>query len=225
MRNPWNDVPLEIYESHMSLSDVAQLQALNDIMREQVKAACPGAESAAVVGVAGGNGLEHCLKRFKLVYGIDVNPDYLKICAQRFGPAVDKKLRLMEIDLSRHEAALPKVDMIIADLLIEYVGTDIFCEKAVTAQAQYVSCVIQGSDNGQSFVSESPYQAAFQSIGKLHQDVDEAELTKLMAQCGYNLVYREISDMPNGKRLIRLDYESEADRQKIQAIIQNEDFV
>ena len=88
-----------------------------------------------------------------------------------------------------------------------------------------MSCVIQGSDNGQSFVSESPYQAAFQSIGKLHQDVDEAELTKLMAQCGYNLVYREISDMPNGKRLIRLDYESEADRQKIQAIIQNEDFV
>ena len=28
MKNPWIDIPLEIYESHMSLSDVAQLQAL-----------------------------------------------------------------------------------------------------------------------------------------------------------------------------------------------------
>ena len=38
MKNPWIDIPLEIYESHMSLSDVAQLQALNSIMREQVMA-------------------------------------------------------------------------------------------------------------------------------------------------------------------------------------------
>ena len=33
MKNPWIDIPLEIYESHMSLSAVAQLQVLNDIMR------------------------------------------------------------------------------------------------------------------------------------------------------------------------------------------------
>ena len=79
MKNPWIDIPLEIYESHMSLSAVAQLQVLNDIMREQVKAS-PEAESIAVLGIAGGNGLEHCLERFKLVYGIDINQAYLEVC-------------------------------------------------------------------------------------------------------------------------------------------------
>lgn len=103
-RNPWNDIPLEIYESHMNLSNIAQLQALNRIMREQVKA-CPYSESAAVLGVAGGNGLEHCLERFSTVYGIDVNPDYLEICAKRFSNAAGNQLRLKEIDLLRPESA------------------------------------------------------------------------------------------------------------------------
>lgn len=103
-RNPWNDIPLEIYESHMSLANIAQLQALNRIMREQVKA-CPYSESAAVLGVAGGNGLEYCLERFRMVYGIDVNPDYLEICAKRFSNAAGNQLRLEEMDLLRPESA------------------------------------------------------------------------------------------------------------------------
>lgn len=74
------------------------------------------------------------------------------------------------------------------------------------AQAQYVSCVIQGTDGEQSFVSESPYQSAFHGIGKLHQDVDEMKLSDEMALYHYIQVYRESYDMPNSKSLVRLDY-------------------
>ena len=205
MKNPWIDIPLEIYESHMSLSDVAQLQALNNIMREQVMA-YPVAESVAVLGVAGGNGLEHCLERFKLVYGIDINPAYLSMCTKRFRWAIGKSLRLIEADLSKPESVIPQADLILANLLIEYVGIGIFCKKAAMAQAQYVSCVIQGIDCEQSFVSESPYQSAFHGIGKLHQDVDEMKLSFEMALYHYTQVYRESYDMPNSKSLVRLDY-------------------
>lgn len=205
MKNPWIDIPLEIYESHMSLSDVAQLQALNNIMREQVMA-YQIAESVAVLGVAGGNGLEHCLERFKLVYGIDINPAYLAMCAKRFRWAVDKSLRLIETDLSKPESVILQADLIIANLLIEYVGIETFCKKAAMAQAQYVSCVIQGTDCEQSFVSESPYQSAFHGIGKLHQDVDEMKLTDEMVLYHYIPVYRGSYDMPNSKSLVRLDY-------------------
>lgn len=34
--NPWNDISLDDYENHMSLSSVHQLQALNRIMKDQL---------------------------------------------------------------------------------------------------------------------------------------------------------------------------------------------
>ena len=57
MSNPWEEIILDDYEKHMSLDSVRQLQALDSIMKEQF-AAYP-VETAAVLGVAGGNGLEH----------------------------------------------------------------------------------------------------------------------------------------------------------------------
>lgn len=103
MKNPWNDVKLETYEAHMSL--VAQLQMLNQIMKGQLQA-CPEAESVAIIGVAGGNGLEHCGDRFKAVYGVDVNPEYLKVCDQRFRQVMGERLRLVESDISKMASSL-----------------------------------------------------------------------------------------------------------------------
>ena len=57
MSNPWEEISLDDYEKHMSLESVRQLQALDSIMKEQFSAY--PVETAAVLGVAGGNGLEH----------------------------------------------------------------------------------------------------------------------------------------------------------------------
>ena len=54
MTNPWEEISLDDYEKHMSLDTVRQLQAMNSIMQEQF-AAYP-VETAAVLGIAGGNG-------------------------------------------------------------------------------------------------------------------------------------------------------------------------
>ncbi len=138
--------------------------------------------------------------------GIDINQAYLEVCTKRFCWTIGKSLRLIETDLSKPESVIPQTDLIIANLLIEYVGIKTFCKKAAVAQTQYVSCVIQDPDRKQSFVSESPYQSAFHGIGKLHQDVDETKLTDEMALYRYTQVYRESYDMPNSKRFVRLDY-------------------
>ncbi len=55
--NPWEDISLSDYENHMSLASVKQLQALNEMMKKQFEAY--PVESAMVLGIAGGNGLEH----------------------------------------------------------------------------------------------------------------------------------------------------------------------
>lgn len=205
--NPWEKISQDVYEKHMSLSQVAQLQALNQIMRSQWSAR-PDGTSAAVLGVAGGNGLER--DNFQTVYGIDVNEDYLQSCGQRFNPIMGDRLKLLQLDLTLPEAKIPPVDLMIADLLIEYVGIDNFCAKAAQAKPRTVSCVIQGSDGPQDFVSESPYQAQFQEIAKLHLDITEPALTASFGRCGYTQCFKEIIPLPNGKQLIRLDYEAQS---------------
>ena len=36
MQNPWEKIPLKDYEAHMSLESVRQLQAMHEIMRDQL---------------------------------------------------------------------------------------------------------------------------------------------------------------------------------------------
>ena len=77
MSNPWNSIKLIDYESHMSLDSVGQLQSLNRMMASQFEDF--PVKTAVVLGVAGGNGLEHIdLDKYQTVYGVDINEDYLK---------------------------------------------------------------------------------------------------------------------------------------------------
>lgn len=79
MSNPWESIDLSDYESHMSLDGVGQLQALNALMREQLFSR--EVKSVMILGVAGGNGLEHIKSGdFERVYGVDINPEYLAEC-------------------------------------------------------------------------------------------------------------------------------------------------
>ena len=81
MKNPWEEIDLEIYESHMRLDSVMQLQAMNAIMKKQLEA-YPAA-TAMILGVAGGNGLEHIRRgKYHTVYGVDINADYLRAVSE-----------------------------------------------------------------------------------------------------------------------------------------------
>lgn len=57
MSHPWKEIALRDYENHMRLENVYQLQTMNEMMKEQF-CAYP-AQSVMILGVAGGNGLEH----------------------------------------------------------------------------------------------------------------------------------------------------------------------
>jgi hypothetical protein len=56
MPNPWFSIPLADYEGHMKSADVQQLDALAELFAEAIAYWRP--ESIAVLGVAGGNGLD-----------------------------------------------------------------------------------------------------------------------------------------------------------------------
>ncbi len=70
MKNPWEEISLSDYENHMKLDSVMQLQAMNEMMKGQFDTY--PVSSVMILGVAGGNGLEHISKdKFERVYGLE----------------------------------------------------------------------------------------------------------------------------------------------------------
>ena len=117
MENPWSQIPLSDYEHHMELSPIQQLQTLNAIMKRQFGQT--PIQSAMVLGVAGGNGLEHAdPKQISRVYGVDLNQSYLDACAQRY-PNLKSVLTCICADLTEPDITLPHADLVIADLPVE----------------------------------------------------------------------------------------------------------
>jgi len=66
----------------MSLESVYLQQTLNKMMKEQFYTY--DIDTIMILGIAGGNGLEHiCKDNFQKVYGVDVNRKYLIECKTR----------------------------------------------------------------------------------------------------------------------------------------------
>lgn len=152
MKNAWESVLLTDYEAHMQLSEVYQLQTLNTIMKWQINTY--NVDSLAILGIAGGNGLEYIKEsEIKKVYGIDINNSYLMECKKRFKSL--KCLELIQMDIADSMKQLPNVELVIANLVIEYVGIETLSMQLKKRTPSYFTCVIQKNRNN-SFVSKSP---------------------------------------------------------------------
>jgi len=203
MENPWVKIKLSDYESHMKLDNVMQLQALNGMMKTQFK--IKDAKSILILGVAGGNGLEHIdLSHVEKVYGIDINADYLNECQQRYKKLNGIAEYLCE-DLTEKDVCLPYADLVIANLFIEYIGYDCFQNIIKKISPLAVSCIIQVNMD-ESFVSNSPYIHAFDKLIYVHHNIEETKLSLTMKDIGYGIMNRSEQDLPNGKKLIQFDF-------------------
>ena len=136
----------------MKLDSVMQLQAMNAMMKEQFNQFA--AKTAMVLGVAGGNGLS------ALRY-IDLKDVLEYLC----------------VDLTDENVELPHAELVIANLLIEYIGYK--CFQHVIQQIKYVSCVIQ-INMDDSFVSDSPYLHVFDGLNTVHHQMQEDKLIDTM---------------------------------------------
>ena len=203
MKNPWEEISLDDYENHMSLDSVRQLQAMNALMKEQFEAY--PVHTAMVLGVAGGNGIEHVRpEKYRAVYCVDINEEYLNAVRERYAgqPAV----QCLRADLTEEADRLPDAELVIANLLIEYIGYPAFTKVIRKVDPEYVSCVIQINTDEKNWVSDSPYLHAFDGLDRVHHQMEEGALTAAMEGIGYAGILRTAEALPNGKALVRLDY-------------------
>jgi hypothetical protein len=203
--NPWEEISLSDYENHMSLSSVNQLQAMNKMMKFQFEAY--PVTSAIVFGVAGGNGLEHVnLKKYSKIYGIDINNAYLDNVKKRYS-FMEDILECKRIDLTCEPDMLPEAELVIANLVIEYVGLEPFKKGILKTGARYVSCIIQINTAEESWVSDSPYLHSFDGLDAVHHQMEEQSLVMAMNEIGFDMLKKDAMPLPNGKKLVMLDFE------------------
>ncbi len=203
MVNPWEEISLSDYENHMKLSSVMQLQSLNQMMKQQFNTY--PVTSVMILGIAGGNGLEHIDKnKFQKVYGIDINREYLTTVKERYSD-ISSILECIQLNLIQDADKLPTAELLVADLLVEYIGYECFQEIIEQVQPKYVSCIIQINVDG-SWVSNSPYIHIFDNLDKVHHQIEEDSLIQVLRGMGYKLITQTENLLPNGKKLIQLDF-------------------
>jgi hypothetical protein len=189
----------------MSNGRVGQLQRLHAITGEQL-AAHPS-RSVGVLGVAGGNGLDLIdPKATDAVYGYDINPDYIHACDTRYRAAFGDRLHLIETSIDR-SVTIERVELLIANLIVEYVGVDEFAAFAAANASSIgvLSCVIQRSE-AEGFVSSSDDSTAFDGLASVSSDIDPEALEEALSDAGFMALGRFEYPLPNGKTLVRQDF-------------------
>lgn len=203
MENPWKKIDLNDYENHMSLENVYQLQTMNKMMKEQFYTY--NIESIMILGIAGGNGLEHISKDcFKIVYGVDINQSYLEECKKRYSE-LENIFETICADLLDDNLQLPYSDLLVANLLVEYIGYECFQKVVKLVNPKWLSCIIQVNTND-SFVSDSPYLHVFDRLNEVHHQLEENKLIDCIQEIGYIKELINERNLPNGKRLVRIDF-------------------
>lgn len=139
------------------------------------------------------------MNKFKKVYGIDINSSYLKEVICKY-PNLDGILECLCINLIDEYDTLPKADMVIANLLIEYIGYECFQKAIQHVNPKYVSCIIQiNIEDG--WVSDSPYLHVFDKLEQVHHQMEERALENAMFKINYHVIRTLEHILPNGKKI------------------------
>jgi hypothetical protein len=197
MSNPWLTVPLSEYEQHMSSIEVQQLGALSDLFAEVIGRCRP--LSVAVLGIAGGNGLDHIDSSITVrVVGLDLNPLYLEAVRDRYAHL--SGLELHRVDLSEQHVELEPVQLVHAGLVFEHAGVDCCLDNAISmiVPGGTLSAVLQLPTEGGQTVGASQF-SSIQNLKSHFSLISPAWLRESLAGRKFRLTHQTTRALPAGK--------------------------
>jgi hypothetical protein len=183
----------------MSAEGVGQLAVVADLFKITINYCCP--RSIAVLGVAGGNGLEHINSTVtQRIVGVDINQRYLDEVQRRFDALPGLELHCR--DLADREFRLPPVELVHAALIFEHAGLGFALENALSlvAPGGRFSVVLQLPSMEEQDIARTKY-TSMQSVKQCFALIDIANLQNLLEQKGFQLVMQERRALPAGKAL------------------------
>lgn len=199
MSNPWLAIALEDYEGHMGSDNLRQLEALSDLFKRVLDLCSP--KSVAVLGVAGGNGLEQIDSAItKRIVALDINPRYIEAIRQRY-----RTLRGLELccaDLTDTHLSLAPVELVHAALLFEHTGLGRCLDNALllVAPRGKLSVVLQLPSETEQGVTPTRY-LSMQALRDCFALVDVAQFCRELEGKGLHLSHEEQQSLPSGKAL------------------------
>lgn len=200
MDNPWKNIKAIEYEGHMKF--IQQHDLLNLIFKEQTSELC--FDTIGILGIGCGNGLEH-IKSDTIVYGYDINRGFLNECQKVYGD-LNIKLILKETDLTSKDANLCPCDVLISNLVVEYIGKYNFTHIIKKCKPRYVSVVLQMTFDKDKAISESPYKKILNNISAIRTEIFPQDLTSTLELIGYKLINSKTYELTPFKSFIRMDF-------------------
>ena len=207
MRNPWLDIPLADYESHMALPEIGQAQMLADELESAVRRYTPN--SLAVVGCSGGNGFDRLVgSTVDRIVGIDINAAYIEAVRRRFASRIPR-LELYVADVQSLPPNLESVDMLFAALMLEYVdpGLAMHSFKTLCRLGGAVVVILQVAASNPVPVSPSPYRT-IQSLTQVMRLLDPIDVQKIAGAAGFSLTSSRTIHLPSGKDFAVLSFQA-----------------
>jgi hypothetical protein len=196
---PWLTLPLGDYEDHMNSQPVEQAGALSEMFGEALRSCRP--ESVAILGMAGGNGLEHIDPSVtRRVCGIDINPQYLETARRRH--AAVPGLELHCVDLAERRVELAPVRLVHAALIFEHAELARCLDNAVdlVAPGGVLSVVLQlPSAVAAAVGADAP--PSIQSLGRDFHLIDCDSFGRQLTSRGFRLVRSVDRPVASGKAL------------------------
>jgi Methyltransferase domain len=199
MSNPWLEISLDDYEGHMSLPAVGQAQMIAEQLDRALNRWTP--TSIAVIGCAGGNGLERIAgSTVEHVVAVDVNPDYIERTRERHAKRL-QGLELVCADVQSESLIYEPVEFTYAALLFEYVALlpALKTLKRNSRPDAILTAVLQLPHSSMHAVSPSPYK----SLGNLAAAmtlVAPEKLCHAAERVGFTVTDSTILELPSGKR-------------------------
>src|SRR5262245_38165201 len=206
MRHPWLEIAIADYEAHMALPSVGQAQLLGTVLQRTVAQFRPC--SLAILGVAGGNGLE-CLERglVRRVVALDFNPDYLALCSRRYAASFTEFEPVLH-DLSQGPPGITPVECVFAGLVLEYVCVEAFCgylASLLTTGGSFAA-LLQLPSPTLPEVSPSPF-TSLTRLESAFSFVDPAILNDALSTCGFSRIVNDRYDLASGKSFYYAAYQ------------------
>jgi ubiquinone/menaquinone biosynthesis C-methylase UbiE len=199
--SPWLTIPLEDYEAHMALPAVGQAQMLAEQLAKLIERHAPA--SVAVMGCAGGNGLERfestCVQR---VVAVDINPKYIAVSKIRYANWL-ANLELRCADVESQGLQFEPVELIYAALIFEYTNTvaTLATLKRNLRPGGALAVILQLAHPQHHAITPSGY-GTLNALSGAFTPVVPRELRAHASAAGFEFVNSSGIDLPSGKQFL-----------------------
>lgn len=205
MINPWENISLASYETHMELPEVGQAEMLACAFSEFINTS--SIKSIALIGCAGGNGLSDLkFQDFDRLLCLDVNQTYIHSLRSRYSndfPGLE--CQCVEIESFKTD---DPVDFIFAGLVLEYTRL----EEAINSIAHLTKSggLCYSKNERIPTVSNSPYMDELSVLNNLFRYVDLDGFLERSGQLGFRLLNKHEHVVKSGKSFLHVLFKKDS---------------